>query len=329
MYIIKNYPFKLKPAFSVDIVRHGPSNYNNYLVLEEEGADPNRYVDHTSQVADLTQEGVELASAKASEYVEKIDPKTEIVVIISSGEMRAYQTAAIYFQALQKKGVEVFEGIPSQATGYPVGINAERNPEFEGEYNRVSLHRNIVVNPIPSLRYPAIWIQDMLEPPIGSPTTTFRGLNEDLLSEEDRERFRIARAVIENLGPDEARTWGENYKKFEGGPYPFDIIPSANENHARMLFGLKILRRIQRDRRTQEFERMKGKRIRYLILTHEENILRLARSYFDVAKVKNCDLIHLEIPLSGTSQFRAEFNGQIRMVADLHISEVAQRRNRP
>lgn len=310
----------------VDIVRHTTSNYNNYLVLENPDADPNKYVDYREQVADINEPGRALADTSAAEYADGIDPNKELVVVITSREMRAYQTAQRYLAALEKKGVEIFGGIPShQAEGaYPVGVDQQANQQYEQPYNQVEIDKRIVPAKTPSLGYSAIWQQDMLEPSVQSVNTTFQGLAEAKLSPEDRQRFRDAREVIENEA-DLQSGWGGNYVKYEGQGYPFDIIPTTKDNREKMIKGLALLRRLHESKATREFEKEKDKRIRYLVFTHEENILDMVRSYFGEARVDNCDRLSLRIPDRGNEdQFiTASYKGREARMSYLLLRDIA------
>ena len=88
-----------RETIQVAITRHGHSDYNNYLVIED-GGDANRYVDYLNQVPDLRQKhpnGEDVTFArKATERFANSVKEDECVVIISSREMRAYQTAGEY-----------------------------------------------------------------------------------------------------------------------------------------------------------------------------------------------------------------------------------------
>lgn len=292
-------------TFTVDLIRHTFSNYNNYLRLEGLGADPNKYVDFKSQLPDINWKGKSLAKTSSLEYSKSIDPEKEIVVVISSKEMRAYQTAQQYITALKKRGIEIFAGIPSQQVegAYPVGFD----PNSITTKKNQKIDKRVIPHKAPSLGYTAIWQQDMLEPSIHSKKTTFKGLNEKALPPTDRKRFRAAREVIEKEG-DLKAGWGDNFVKYEGQDDPFDIIPSAKSNREKMIKGLRLLRRLHRSEKTKEFEETTGKKIRYLVFTHEENLLDLIRSYFGEARVPNCACLTLKVPEESGQFITARYN---------------------
>lgn len=300
-------------AFTVDLVRHSTSDYENYLALEQVGSDPNQYVDYKNQVPDLNAAGVALAEQKAREYAEQINPETEIVVLISSKEMRAYQTSLAFIKALEARGIEIYSGIPSQqGEQHPVGI-AEN-------ISGVKVDERVVTHQAPSLDYQAIWVEDMLEPPINSRNTTFRGLDESRLTPDDASRYQAARDIIEREG-DTSSGWGANYKKYQGQGYPFDIIPSAQANRDKMVNGLKLLRRIHGNSKTNEFEQAKGKRLRYMVFTHEENLLDMAGAYFNEARIGNCDRLSLQVPIAPNEFMVAEFHGREAKMSYLMTQE--------
>lgn len=315
--------------FHVDLVRHTKSDYKNYLELEQRGADPNTYIEANDQVPDITHEGRALAERKAAEYAAQIDPTTEMVVIVSSLEMRAYQTAKIYAHALEKRGVEIIPGIPSQheeiGGTYPVGIKSDVQEDD------ATLDKRIIPHSAPSLAYPSIWVQDMLEPTITSGKTTFSGLDESQLSDEDKERFQVARSIIEEEG-DKESGWGANYVKYQGQAYPFDIIPTAKENLERIMQGIQLLRTLHRSQKTQQMEHEKGKKIRYLVITHEENMLEMARGYFGVSHIDNCDLIGLTVPSEKGKFIEGKFHEkEVKMsylrLRDEHMQRIAKERS--
>lgn len=316
---------KRPPGFNVDIARHTTSDYKNYLRKEHPDADPNEYVDYRDQVTDVNEEGKELAKENAEAYAQTIDPEKELVVVVSSGEMRAYQTAQIYIDALEARGVEIFAGVPSQQDKerYPVGPAAE----VRGTPDEPEIDTRIVASRIPSLNYEGMWVEDMLEPPAGSKGTTFEGLDESKLSEEDRARYQLARSVIETKNDTDA-SWGSNYVEHEGKPYPFDVIPSVADNHQKMMRGIRLLRRLHEMPKTREFEKDKGKQIRYLVFTHEENMLGMARSHFGVSRVENCDVIQLHVPEDRDSMMGATHKGTKKQMADLFIHDKTQQQRR-
>src|SRR3989338_1920406 len=90
-------------SMNVAIIRHSRSDYNNYLVVEEDG-DPNRYVDYSLQVADLNAQGVPFAVLHAIQFREATSAFNDRVAILTSGEMRAYQTAQKYISELETNG---------------------------------------------------------------------------------------------------------------------------------------------------------------------------------------------------------------------------------
>jgi len=332
--------------FVIDLMRHTKSDYNNYLVLEQAGSNPMQYVDYRNQVADLNPEGVKLAELNAFKFAQTVNPKTDMVVVFTTREMRGYQTGKKYLDALVKNGVEIIDGTSHlEALGadgteisgnitthhkgddYPVGINETVNPEYENSDNKIILDTRIIPARFLSLFYPALWIADLFEPPAGSPNTTFDGLDESKLSPGQLNIYKLARQIIETENDHESN-WGDNWLKYHS-QYPFkEVTPSIEDNLSRILGGFIELRTMNASEVTKQLETDMKKRVRYLLVSHEENILGLTRDTFGANRVNYCDMLHLEVPYDSSRFITGTFNGMTKKMGHLYTYEMQQQSDR-
>ncbi|MBI5003435.1 hypothetical protein HZC31_08695 [Candidatus Woesearchaeota archaeon] len=312
----------------VDITRHGYCDYNNYLVIED-GGDANRYVDYRSQVPDLRQKhpkGEDITFArKAAERFANSVKKDECVVIISSREMRAYQTAGEYVLALEREGRTAVD-MSKMFAGkqYPVGINAAKAAEFEESGGVITLDQRIVPVDFASLFYKAMWAQDMMEPPEGWHNTTFAGLDESQIPAAARRDYRLAREIIRkvyNKDPEWANCgWGDNWARFHKLEPFRQHIPSVDENTQRMTDGLIAI--VEGKYAPKETG---GLRPRYLVVTHEENVIGFTQTDFGTSRVHYCDRLALDIPLDRTQLMSGTFKDATRKMAHLYIAHLLQK----
>ncbi len=306
----------------VAIIRHSKSDYNNYLVVEE-GGDPNHYVDYRLQVADLNAQGVLFAALSAIQFREATTPIHGHVAVLTSGEMRAYQTAQKYLSELERNGslIHTDSGLETCLERCSVGVNTHLNQNYETGENRVILDPRIIPVRFASLRYRALWIQDMFEPYIGSPLTTFHGLSEERITNSiEREHYRLAREIIEQERDSKAG-WGDNWFKYRD-QFPFSLYtPTVGENHRLMLEGLLNLH-------NYHFATEEAKRpTLYLIFTHEENLLGFTTPYFGNARVPNCSFLQLQIPDTPQEFMYGTFEGVTKKMSTLR-TYVAEKKYR-
>ncbi len=298
----------------VNVIRHGPSQYNNYLAIELDG-DPTKYVDYMAQVPDLDQTQIGFVRERMARIAERVDPANERVVLLTSREMRAYQTAGELVKALEERGVEIAS--PRQEEPYPVRINDILYPEYVERGGIITLDRRIVPVDFASLFYRAMWIQDMFEPREGSAQTTFVGLNEDLIPEEARRDYRLAREIIRATADQDAG-WGDNWARFYDQEPFCRYTPSVRDNTDRMLGGIEAIR----DGRYAP-ERTSPKATRYVLMTHEENVIGVTKD-FGTSRFRNCDEVELEVPKDPRINMVGKYNGQTRDLAHLVIRHLGR-----
>ncbi len=301
----------------VDIMRHGPSQYNNYLAIEL-GGDPTKYVNYMSQVPDLDQSHIGFVRDRVRAIAETVDPKHERVVILTSREMRAYQTACELVAALETQGVEI--ATPKQKDPYSIGINEALRPTYQEKGGLITLDQRLVPVDFASLFYEAMWIQDMFEPPEGSAQTTFTGLNEELIPDAARRDYRLARQIIRTTADPKAG-WGDNWAQFYDKEPFCRYTPSVKDNTDRMLSGLEAIR--DGKYAPQEETRQSEKSTRYVIMTHEENVIGITRD-FGTSRFRNCDALELQIPVDLKQNMIGMYNGETRNLAHLVIRHLAQ-----
>lgn len=96
------------PETKIYFIRHSRASYATYA--ERLASDtPELPIDTKEQLPDLPEAGVELAEKSAHEFLSKLDPKTDIIYIVSSNQMRALETAQIYAKVAGQLGIEVVE----------------------------------------------------------------------------------------------------------------------------------------------------------------------------------------------------------------------------
>lgn len=311
----------------VDIMRHGYSDYNNYIVIEE-GGNPNQYVNYHSQVPDLRQnneqgEDVRFARAKADAFAATIEEQ-EAVVVLSSREMRAYQTAREFVEALERAGKTVVD-MSEMFTGkqYPVGINTVKSAEFQERGGIITLDKRIIPVDTASLFYKAMWAQDMMEPPEGWHNTTFVGLDEKLIPAAARRDYRLAREIIKKVYKEDPRWsncgWGDNWARFHKLDPFRQHIPSVEENTQRMTDCLVAILEGRYAPKNTERE------VRYLVATHEENVIGFTQTDFGTSRVHYCDRLALDIPRDREQLMTGTFKDQTRKMAHLYIAHLLQK----
>lgn len=267
------------PSFHVDIIRHSKSEYKNYELQRR--SNPAEYLNYRNQVGDLSEDGEELAQKSAEEFAKSINPEKEIVVLITSREARAYNTAKIYLGVFDQNNIEVWNGIPSHQQIYPVDFIDENE-----------IDSRIVAARIPSLNYRNQASLDKLER-----HRTSLDIDDPRLSEKQRKDYLSARKVVESQESD--HSWGENYQTFQGSAPEFGDIPTAKQNKLKILNGLEIIRRVSNSERTKSIEREQKKQFRYVVITHEENMFDIKsvdKSLTDQDTIPNCGVLSFDMP---------------------------------
>jgi hypothetical protein len=310
-------------ATDVTLMRHGPTHYDNYCFIEEDG-DPNKYVDYKKQVPDLDQRKLQFVRRKTDAFARSIDSR-DAVVVLSSCEMRAYQIAYELVTSLERKNKTVVDmsGFYTEDR-YPIGINKAAAPRYKKRGGIITLDKRIVPVDFASLAYKSMWAQDMLEPPTGhrksdgSLATTFEGINVSKIpSRRDRRDYEKARRIIEKIyeNPEWIDAgWGDNWAllhKLE----PFkDHIPSVGENTRRMVDGIETILEGKYAPQSSEM------RVRYVVVSHEEMLIGFTSGTFGQTRVEHCERLDIRIPKDREQLATGTYKGEERIMPEFYAS---------
>ncbi|PIN77284.1 hypothetical protein COV16_07010 [Candidatus Woesearchaeota archaeon CG10_big_fil_rev_8_21_14_0_10_34_8] len=320
------------------LIRHGRTMYFNYIEIERRG-DPNNYVNYKKQVPDIDQspESLALLDREAEEYAASV-PNGKRVAILSSGEMRAYQTAHTHMKALESRGIEIVDlSNRFNADDYPVGINVDRLDSLREQGGVITIDRRILPVDFASLRdtsdehipgrfrkrgYKTMWAQDMLEPPVGhrksdgSLATSFEYLNESMIPEQDREDYLIARRIINQAYKDPEwidAGFGDNWERFQHSE-PFSRhVPTLGDNVSAMTWGLNAIAAGKYASSGDQDD------VQYAVFTHEEMIIGFTRR-FRKTRVSHCERLRLNIPYNKNRPMVGEFQGETKQMLHLYIA---------
>mgnify|MGYP001557815068 FL=1 len=167
-----------------------------------------------------------------------------------------------------------------------------------------------------------MWAQDMMEPPEGWHNTTFQGLDEKQIPAAARRDYRMTRNIIKRVYDEDPlwaeSGWGDNWARFHKLDPFRQYIPSVEENTQRMTDGLiAILEGRYAPKETEQ-------KPRYLVVTHEENVIGFTQTDFGTSRVHYCDRLALDIPTDRSQLMTGTFKGVERKMAHLYIAHLLQ-----
>ena len=259
----------------ITFMRHSKSPYNNYTLATNVGSDLTKYVDYKNQVSDLTDEWIELAKQEASKLVQQYNPKNDFIILISSWEARAYQTAQIVAQALDSAWVSILDWIPSQQKEYPVYLT------------NADVDKRIIVSKNQSLHYKSMIDSFLFDEDV-----------EELADRIPQNKQRSFNKVRRQIELNNRWSWRKNFK-WRGEIVESDVweeLPTLADNKWILQDWLETLTKIMHDSRTVTFFNNIGKKPRIIVVTHEEKIHPVGEYLWKpLETIKNCDTLTMQL----------------------------------
>jgi hypothetical protein len=267
---------------SADFIRHSQSGYKTYA--EQLKNNPTDSFDKYQQITpDLTESGIELAKKTAQEYFKALDPNNSALFFVSSNESRAIETANIYREIAKEMGFEI---ITPQNT-------------------RSKISDKIADGQVRILDTLSLNLPNLLANSVFSPAKYRTEINFEYVSEEEKERFEKAKAIID---ADDQGSYAKNYDKYS--EQIKKIFPEIKSAH---------------DLRVHEFENMKKllkfaaikthksgieKNIKIIAVGHENILSEALREMFEEDGINNCEVLNMELDRDGliTGEFRGKKN---------------------
>lgn len=215
------------------------------------------------------------AKQEAINLAKQYDPKADFVILVSSWEARAYQTAQIVAQALDAEWITIMDWIPSQQKDYPV------------HFTNANIDPRIIVSRNQSLHYTSMIHSFLFDEDISQ--------FEDRIPEEQKWSFMRARKKIASQ---KRWSWRKNFKR-RGEIVEKDAweeLPTLADNKWTLQDGIDVLTKLIHDHRTLTFFHQIGKRPRLIVLTHEEKIHPVGEYIWKpLETIPNCSTLTMKL----------------------------------
>lgn len=265
---------------SVDYIRHSEAEYKTYTkALMESPAIP---FDKNKQVVpDLAESGVELAQESAQKYFEKLDPQKTTLFFVSSNEARAIETANIYKTVAKIKGFNVLT---------PEHSRSQVSDEIAGGEIRI-------LNTL-SLNYPNILAHIAFNP------AAYRtGINFDNVPTDEKERFEMATAIIDN---DDQGSYSKNYEKHSDRIK--SIYPEIKSSHDLYETEFSNMKHLLRFANKKTPANSSGQDIKILAFGHEDMLAEALKIKFNEDGIDNCEVLNINFGEGGA--IKGTFRGK-------------------
>lgn len=252
---------------SVHYTRHGRADYKTYAAIL--GSDnPRRSIDPREQVPeDLNPEARVAAKEAADAFLNQLNPETDDLFFVSSSQVRALETAAIYRDAAREKGFEILK---------PGVVRDEVAQGIGGEDIRV-------------LQSLSLHSLDALVDSIFNPDRTLPEINWDAIDAESREKWERAHRLIQE---DDKGSWGANM--FHHGEKVKEIFPEVDTALELYNGQFKNLVRLIEFAQKKIADSGHPKNVKVLAFGHENYVSHALATYFGEHEIKNCETITFE-----------------------------------
>ncbi len=262
-------------SFEVFGTRHSKSNYDTYIDQKERGE--KKFDPENQKYPDLSEEGLQLAHEKASEFFDKLDVKSDKLFFISSNEARAIATADIYRQEAISRGFEVIK---------PGKTNSKLADKETDGYVRTS--RVLSLNP-DNYALHSIFVT-------GLPEEIQRIIAENL-PEEMREKWLRARKIINDAPPEvKKKGWGEVF--FQYSDEIKKIFPNIKSSEDLEKQFRSIIKLIEWGKNKVAESGMEGN-IKVLGFGHENYVASILDKRLGDRDMVNCESIVIDTDNSG------------------------------
>lgn len=267
----------------IRVFRHSIAKYQ-YDETRVNSEDPERKVDFSEQwfYEDLTPEGIKLAEQKAKEYFDTLDPKKDALFFVSSDLVRAAQTARIFLDEARSRGFEIIKPRDTK-------ISPEFKADDESSYrNKAEEIGEGYIRKINCLTLDHL--ENMMREKVFYQTDYMDVIpHADKVSEETREKWKQARAIIE---ADNRGSWGGNYAAHsEEIAQIFTNVKSAKDIYETKFKNMIRLAQFA-DKKIKEEDPEKN--IKVLGFSHENSFIYFLNHNFGET-IKNCESVAFHI----------------------------------
>src|SRR3989344_1243394 len=257
---------------SVHYTRHSRAKYGSYARIAE-SENPQGSIHHEDQVTpDLPEAGVELAKVEAEKFFAELNPGTDELFFVSSGQTRALETAAIYRGVAKAKNFEILA---------PENVRGNLAREIGG--GDIRLVRNLSLKP-----------SNVLIDSIFNPDRTLPAINWDAVDLETRNRWEKAHKMIQD---DDKGSWGANM--FHHGAEVKKLFPEVDTAEELYESQFKNLLRLAEFGMKKAGESGREKNLKILAFGHESYMGHALQQYFENHEVKNCETVTFELDEQG------------------------------
>ncbi|MES2225730.1 MAG: hypothetical protein V4480_02885 [Patescibacteria group bacterium] len=266
----QDQPPSEEAAFEAFFTRHGAALYlENGRILRSDSPEATPNFKGLLR-PDLDPQKIEAVHKAAEKLLGSLNPDTDELFIVSSDIPRAIETADIYRQIAHTLGFTVIR---------------HEDRQVRDDFARDSAESEIRTLPSLGLR-----VENLLNLALFSPETTEEDINWSGVSSEAREKWRKARALIDQ---DSRANWGENFVAHAdeiGKLYP-DIARAK----AAYVQGFQNLLRLAKFAKRKSETLAPGRKIKVLAFGHENYIRPFLSENFGDAGFDNVETIKVEV----------------------------------
>lgn len=255
----------------IHLLRHSKAAYKSYSQVAG-SENPDRPVDPEHQVfPDLPESGVRLAQEEAEKFFASMNSESDAVFFVSSSQARALETAQVYKEVANAKGLTV----------------------ITPEHDRNPAHDIVGDGEIRVLRSLSIDKGNVLWGALYNPPAYIPDINWSAVDAEMKVRWDAARAIV--LANDHG-SWGANYFQYsdilkEQGMLPAEEA-TAQEQFDTQFQRLKQLMRFGAKKAKDGFD---GKKIHIVAVGHENYLSKALERYFHDEEIKNCEVLDVRV----------------------------------
>lgn len=265
---------------SADFIRHSQSGYKTYA--EQLKNNPTDLFDKDQQITpDLTESGIELAKKTAQEYFRALDPGNSALFFVSSNESRAIETANIYREVAKEMGFEIIT---------PQNTRSKMSDEIADGQVRV-------------LDTLSLNLPNLLANSVFNPAKYRTDINFEYVSEEEKERFEKAKAIID---ADDQGSYAKNYDKYS--EQIKQIFPEIKSAHDLRIHQFENMKKLLKFAAVKTQKSGIEKNIKIIAVGHENILSEALREMFEEDGINNCEVLNMDLERDGS--IAAQFRGK-------------------
>lgn len=264
---------------TVHFTRHSKASYSSYERIASSENPQAKIAKEDQVIPDITEAGVELAKKEAVKFLESLDPATDELFFVSSSQVRALETAAVYRDVAKAMGFDVL---------VPDNVRGEIATQIGGGDIRV-VH-NLALKP-----------SNVLIDSIFNPDRTLPKINWDAVSPELKTKWEEAHKLIQE---DDKGSWGANM--FHHGAEIKKLFPEVDTAEELYENQFKNLLRLVEFGMKKAATTGREKHLKILAFGHENYISYALDKYFKEHEIKNCETVTFEPDASGGLSLRRQ-----------------------